>query len=50
MMHTSTPHLQRPSAQTLDYLRRFAREYQPTRPAGTCVILQYGDYRPLGNC
>ncbi|GEM_PF-3604897 len=49
MTQNSTPS-SGPSAASLDFIRRFAREYKPESHKGKTIIFQMGETKPLGIC
>lgn len=50
MTQISTPTTQGPSAQTLEFLKKFARSYRPGHQVGKYVITATGEVKPLGVC
>lgn len=50
MTQTFTPTSQGPSAQTIDFVRQFARTFKPKRRIGKYVILRAEDGKVLDEC
>lgn len=50
MTQTFTPTSQGPSAQTIDFLRQFARSYKPQRRIGKYIILRADEGKAIGEC
>lgn len=50
MTQISTPSIQGPSTQTLDFLRQFARTYKPQRHVGKYIITHWNEGKNLGEC
>lgn len=50
MTQTFTPSTKGPSAQTIDFIRQFARTFKPERRIGNYVILHAEDDKVLGVC
>ena len=50
MMQISTPATKGPSAHTLEFIKRFARLYQPQVQRGKYLITATVPLKPLGEC
>lgn len=50
MTQISTPAIQGPSAQTLEFIRHYARSYAPRRRESRYVLVLEGELKTLGEC